>query len=764
MNLIDDFFILIWGEKFIGKEVHLTKRDEDFLEFASIILSVNLNNYEKYFALQSFKDMCLKFGKNEPKNVKDIKNLQNSLLLSLSLKNLPTIKANLNLLENEKIISHKEEQKIVSLLELILQDEEEQETQKKEIKSYQDSVSFFENIIKDLSKISTQQSFLKNLEKLKNQLKNQTFSIGITGVLNAGKSTMLNALLGKEVLGTSNIPETANLSILKYGKNSQCKVNFWNNQEWEEIEKSASQLAQMQKFVNDTKSYFKGDLSEFIQNETKSIQTDTTNLHSYTSAKNPTCNLVKSVELYEDLEFLKNGVEIVDTPGLDDPVVQREEITKYYLCNCDVLIHLMNVNQSATQKDIDFIIHSLTYGHITRLLIVLTRIDTISENELKEVEEYTKNSIKNRLIELNNEAKFNSILQKIEFLPIAGKMALLHRIGKQNDALKAGYDLDKTGILKLEGYLADVLFGSDNEKNKLLIKSLYTQISSLTKAQKELISYEFESLNKDDSTLKAEFEKTKNLNSKNLKDIELLEQKISGIKQNLENYLITLNNLLQTKLLNLKTILTQRIYDDVSYELRKNSKKPKTSRLNVIIETTVKDGIVDILRDYRYEFEKRMQKEMEQVSNTQLMNQNFNSKEFFDTNFKGSFLSKNYDLTQSKVANALNKTKKSTLDEFAVSLDEIFKDTIEGVSKSIFDSLNELNKNLINNFLELSSKPLNELKANMQEKENILLSHIDLLKLDEKKVKIKKIQLQKSLKQIEKIQKELMENENELIK
>ena len=55
------------------------------------------------------------------------------------------------------------------------------------------------------------------------------------------------------------------------------------------------------------------------------------------------------------LKFVQNGVEIVDTPGLDDPVIQREEITKSYLLECDLMIHLMNVNQSATQKDIEFI-------------------------------------------------------------------------------------------------------------------------------------------------------------------------------------------------------------------------------------------------------------------------------------------------------------------------------------------------------------------------------------------------------------------------
>ena len=49
-------------------------------------------------------------------------------------------------------------------------------------------------------------------------MNNQKFSIGITGVMNAGKSTMLNALMGKEILGSVVVPETANLTIVKHNQ------------------------------------------------------------------------------------------------------------------------------------------------------------------------------------------------------------------------------------------------------------------------------------------------------------------------------------------------------------------------------------------------------------------------------------------------------------------------------------------------------------------------------------------------------------------
>ncbi len=760
MNLLDDFFILIWGDKFKSKYVTLNiKNTEEFLQAVSILLCINPHNINKISKLKSFQKVFSLLSQNKYQHEIDIKVLQNALLKNIKFSQIDEIKSNLNILAKNKIISHKEEKKLISLLELIIQPNEVL-NKPKIPNSYHESIDFFANILSSLDGVLDK----SYIQKIQHSLTNQSFYIGITGVMNAGKSTMLNALLNKEILGTSNIPETANLSILRYAKTSQAKVNFWNIKEWEEIEKSAKLLPQMQKFVDESKEYFSQNLNEFITEKTKTINIQTNELSLYTSAKNPTCNLVKSVELYEDLEFLQNGVCIVDTPGLDDPVVQREEITKQFLSNCDVLIHLMNVNQSATQKDVDFIIHSLTYGHVTRLLIVLTRIDTINEDELKEVIAYTKSSIKQRLIELNNEAKFNQILQKIEFLPIAGKMALLHRTNRKNEALKLGYDLQKTGILQIEEYLKRVLFGKDSEKNQLFLQGIYSQIKSLCHEQKELFLYELKSLNQDENSLKIEFEKLKKENLSNLQTIQNLEKNIETIKQNLQDYLLVLKNLVHTKLLNLKNILSQRIFDDVNYELKKHSKKPTISRLTIITQTTIKDGIVDIVRDYRYEFEKKMQHQMEQITSDNIYKLDFDCKEYFDKNFKGSFFSKNFDLTQIQLKTALDKTKKSKLNEFMAKLDEIFSQTILDISNSIFTSIDELNQNLINGFLELASKPLVEQKQLMKQKEQILLKQINLLNTDEKQAQNKKAKLSKNLQIINQIITQLMDNKNEFIR
>ena len=73
-------------------------------------------------------------------------------------------------------------------------------------------------------------------------MNNQKFSIGITGVMNAGKSTMLNALMGKEIFWSAVVPETANLTIVKHNPTDNAKVFIGIRKSGKKIEDSANSL------------------------------------------------------------------------------------------------------------------------------------------------------------------------------------------------------------------------------------------------------------------------------------------------------------------------------------------------------------------------------------------------------------------------------------------------------------------------------------------------------------------------------------------
>ena len=118
-------------------------------------------------------------------------------------------------------------------------------------------------------------------------------------------------------------------------------------------------------------------------------------------------------------------------------------------------------------KDVEFIIDAPLYQNISKLLVVITRADTVTKEQLDEVIKYTKSSIERQLKAWKPKDSQSLYFKTIKFIPISGRMALLHRTGREQEALDAGYTIEQTGILEIEKYLMETLFGSNSQKVKL---------------------------------------------------------------------------------------------------------------------------------------------------------------------------------------------------------------------------------------------------------------------------------------------------------
>jgi len=744
MHIINDFFLLCWREdatqmfSSIGDidgflTSVLKSNYDDFCDYTSILLIVSPSNIEKIGELKDAKNaMKTLVGLNEW-DKKRVQYIQKELLFFLNsqgnLKLNKQIQKNFDKLRKENIIGYDISRQLISLLTLI---EKKKETiapihiikARSGSNFYDSATNSLCTAIENLKHGVEDKILNEYLSLIPKKLRDEKFSIGVTGVMNAGKSTLLNALLGKEILGTSVIPETANLSIIKYAKKPSAKVNFWTKEEWANIEKSALSLENVKPFIKETKEHFKNTLDEFITRDGVSKEIDIASLPSFTSAQHSDkkCNLVKSVELYTDLKFVENGVEIVDTPGLDDPVMQREEITKNYLYRCDLMMHLMNVNQSATQKDIEFITDTLLYQNVVRLLIVITRIDTVSKTELEEVIEFTKTSIKAKLQTLNKESQFNSIIEKIDFIPIAGQMALMHRTGKAEEAIKEGYSLEKTGILEIEEYLSDVLFGTNSQKAKLVVDANKKELLNIAKSAKNYLHVEKNLLGKSSSEIENEFRKYQEemIDIKN--NITKLTKQIEDSKEELISYFPTLSNLSKNKLLALKALIKRRVVDDVSYELRKNKAAPKESRISYMIETGIKDGLIELLRDYKYQFQKKMENEFEKISKDfEDFSKNENiiteAKTFFKKHFSDLNVIDSNSILIKQVNKSIKTHSKKDFEGFNLILDEQFIEAFDDIYDKFSTKLQNINKDLVAMFEFTCKEPLKQVESEMNNKE-----------------------------------------------
>ncbi|EAH6863817.1 ATP-binding protein [Campylobacter upsaliensis] len=541
----------------------------DLSEFA-IILSVDETNYERYFLLKEFANIMKKIALRV-----DIFSIQYAQICTL------------NLLQ-KGFLNQKDLLKALRILEkitnndLIIKFIEKTKLEEKDKKAlFETSFNELDAINFKLQSLALSQTSKENLQEALEKFKNLEFNVAVTGVMNAGKSSLLNALLKEEFLGVSNIPETANLSVLKYGKSKKAKLYFWNKKEWEHILSNSKFSTELESFVRELSNIY--NIADFIQEDGIIKEISQEELKEFSSAKNQISAFIKKIELEADLKFLQNNISIVDTPGLDDVVIQRELLTKTYLKQSDFLIHLMNASQSLTQKDMEFLVSCLLNSRLGKFLVVLTKADLLSEEDLKEVIAYTKNSLKERL-------KGEEILiEKIDFLCVSAKKAndfYKNLVGKE--------EFGQSGMEEFERYLLNTLYSGEKSKTAL---NAYKKELGLELVQ---ILSEYEMQNK---LFKESSHATQNENMQFLAEFKKQERELLNVKDDIKNSISKLRNSqndINQLVLLLAKKLKERLIDELKY-LNNNAKKLDLNRVLNMVDITTRDGINDILREVKFE-------------------------------------------------------------------------------------------------------------------------------------------------------------------
>ena len=765
MSLVNDYFLLFHGLHHVDQKrvAFETQIDETlFLEVASLILVTTRNNFDRFSSLQSYKKASKDLGSEALSSLEGLYQLQSHIIAHLQIltkeQRQPFYDA-LSYLLDESIITNENYNKLNSLF---CPQEFEDEEKAYERIPIDDFLTKKENLLLEIAQLKPLFHEITVLESMQKYLANQNFSIGITGVMNAGKSTMLNALMGKELLGTSVVPETANLTVIKFSSTPFAKVIYWNEQEWEGIEQSALSLDAMKAFVKETHEANK-DLSEYIQPIAKEVEIALDDLSSFTSAKadKKLANLVKYTEVGCELHFLHEGIEIVDTPGLDDSVIQREAITKDYIASCDLMIHLMNVSQSATQKDIEFIIDAVLYQNVTKLLIVITRADTVGEKEIQEVIDYTKQSLTKQLHEHNAGAKLDFILKNLHFIALSGQMALLHKTGRKDEALAQGFSLEKTGLLKVENYLHETLFGKDNQRNSLIIKSVKKRLSKAIKTELENLRFELALLMQSPQELQKNLDFRKAEKKQFSVQKQQFDLKIEGFKEQLHAHVKNLNSTVNHSMRELQNIIKQRLMDEIAYVLEKQKKKIEPHRIKMILEKSLKHGLIDLLRDYKFALLKKARSMHESIGieyegfDTLLDDKmpTFNEEELFEDGFTQGFFTQGNEVLIHNAIKIAQQAKASKLLEVDTKINDVIKEELQSTQTELVRKLEQRVVAVLRKFFEILEEPLLQLSKKMEHFELLLQEHEKSLKDDDKTRQTHALSLHQNIKNIELIAK-----------
>ncbi|RDU63075.1 MULTISPECIES: dynamin family protein [Helicobacter] len=711
-------------------------------EIVAIFLSQDLHSFNVFWQSAVLQNLCEKYCKTL--SFKGILQVQYTLLLNIhkaferepkrTQNLLKKVLENLALLEQHKVAKGEFLEQIKAHLERIAHQEiKEVEILQKQQESTLDSnflQDFWGNSLKLLEQkkavlqamqaqnLLNLSSSLAELESLLLKLKNQHFSIGITGVLSAGKSTLLNALLGQEILGSSTIPETASLTLLKYAQTPSAQVSFWNKAEWEDL-KSTIEDSTLAELLNNAE--FKEVLEKFVQDSTQSLKISLQDLPKYTSANHSSrlCNLIKETILFTPLKFLENKVEIVDTPGLDDPIVQREEITKDYILGCDLLIHAMNAAQSATQIDVDFILQTLQNANLSRILIILTHADLLETKELESALNYTRESIKARLIQSMSKDNAELMLQRVDFIALASYPALLAQTNPQK-AKELGFSLESSNFNALLDYLNQTLLGGNSTKAKDLIflsaqgfVRVFENIKSACVLEKSLLFAK-------ESEIKKLIEEAKIEQEQSLTKLQETKESLNNATQQLQTYLETLQKELNQKLELSKNILSERIFADIVYDYDKG-KTPSYERLQRILDLGLKDTLSDILRFCTQSLDKKITQLQSQFeTQVQVGEKDSSILENFHLHFDESLLRKTALKILKSITKSVQKFGKNQRSELKSALDLDFEAGFVEFFAMIITQNKALESKLTENFKNFLEDLETNLKMDLENKAKIL--------------------------------------------
>lgn len=322
-------------------------------------------------------------------------------------------------------------------------------------------------------------------------------SIGIVGAMKAGKSSFLNACIfgGKDVLPKAATPMTAALTRIRYSETPQATVHFYERKDWEKIEDNAQKYEEQlnTKYSNYCKIYdrshadstegvcskqvfertlFHQNVSEVLKSAKELTQMVGSNsailehlgdadvldgdimakLQDYVGARGRFTPIVNYVELEVNLPELED-LEIVDTPGLNDPIVSRSYATRQFLRACDVVILLSPCSQFMDANTVGLMANGLPDNGVRKVIVVGSKLDSGLLNEPKGsfavASQHALNSYKGQFRNTMQQAMRNNprragIMEKIsesDLLFVSSTCSSMARKQKQHQPLSPAENL-----------------------------------------------------------------------------------------------------------------------------------------------------------------------------------------------------------------------------------------------------------------------------------------------------------------------------------
>jgi GTPase SAR1 family protein len=243
-----------------------------------------------------------------------------------------------------------------------------------------------EELIKCINSILTIENSSGGLcEELKDKIENNEFNLVVLGQFKRGKTCLINALLGAEILPTAIVPLTSIATILKYGETVNIKVYF---------------------------------------NDGRVVDVEPATLSQYVTEKGNPRNEkeVQEVIIAYPSTYLKDGVRLIDTPGVGSVYEHNTDVAYQYLPKSDAALFLLSVDQPVSKAELDFLKDVREFSN--RIFFLQNKADYVGIEDLAESISFSK-----KIIE-------DCLASEVKIFPLSAKWALQGKLSATKELLQ----------------------------------------------------------------------------------------------------------------------------------------------------------------------------------------------------------------------------------------------------------------------------------------------------------------------------------------
>jgi replication fork clamp-binding protein CrfC len=366
---------------------------------------------------------------------------------------------------------------------------------------------------------------IEDLEKTSKNLREGVFRLLVLGDMKRGKSTFLNALIGENLLPSDVNPCTALLTLLRYGPEKKVTVYFNDGTEPEQI---------------DFKSFKRRYTIDPA--EAKRLEQE---------KKQAFPNVDYAVVEYP-LPLLEKGIEIVDSPGLNDTEA-RNELSLGYINNCHAVLFVLSASQPCTLGERRYLENYIKDRGVTVFFLINawdrvkeSLIDPDDKEELEEAEWKLRRVFKANLAEYC-QVDGQDIYDERVF-QLFSLIALRRRLQNSEASLEG------TGFPEFMGALNTFLIKeraiAQLRQARTLGRQINTNIRSCVERRIPLLEQDIKELKERISSVEPEFELLNEICNDFQQEIrKIRDSKADKIANSFYDYVLNLGNTFETDFL-----------------------------------------------------------------------------------------------------------------------------------------------------------------------------------------------------------------------